>query len=114
MHSIYTFFLLGFMLLAGRVRNAAEEDLILDVIQKHFKREVKPSVLFGVKGGSGGLASEQTLNLLRSSHLPDFSHIVWTPELLRMAVLVNRAIQFDEPVLLVGNTGYVLCTCCVL
>lgn len=93
------------MLLAGRVRNIAEEDLILEVIQKHFKREVNPSVLFGLESSSGGLASEQALMLLRSSDLRDFSHIVWTPELLRMAVLVHRAIQFDEPVLLVGNTG---------
>ena len=98
------------MLLAGRVRNAAEEDLIHEVIQKHFKRDVKPELLYGMKGSSGGLASEQTLKLLRESHLPGFSHIVWTPELLRMAVLVHRAIQFDEPVLLVGNTGYVQCT----
>ena len=37
----------------------------------------------------------------------EFAHIVWTREMKRLAVLVGRAIQFSEPVLLVGETGFV-------
>ena len=93
------------MLLGGRLRNPVEEVVIQEVIQKHFKRPLTPSLLFGHDGGEGSLTSKQTLQLLKGPPPQDFSHLVWTPELLKMAVLLYRALQFDEPVLLVGNTG---------
>ena len=97
--------LLGYLLLAGRLRTSQEEATILEVIQKRFKCSLEPEKLFG---GSGGLTTRESLQLLRtSSSLDEFSHLVWTPQLLRMAVLVHRAISFDEPVLLVGHTGSV-------
>lgn len=34
-----------------------------------------------------------------------FSHIVWTEGMRRLAMLVGRALEFGEPVLLVGDTG---------
>ena len=96
----------GFMLLGGRLRTRLDEEVIQEVIQKHFKRAINPLVLFGHDGGDGSLTSSQTLQLLRQSPLHGFNHLVWIPELLKMAVLLHRALQFDEPVLLVGNTGY--------
>lgn len=93
------------MLLAGRLREDCDEKVVLDVIQKHFKRKVEPFKLFGQDGGLGSLASYDCLQLLRSPLPDEFNHLVWTTELLRMAVLAYRAISFDEPVLLVGNTG---------
>ena len=95
----------GFMLLAGRLREVGDEQVVLDVIQKHFKRRVQPLQLFGQDGGQGSLASHDCLQVLRTTLPAAFSHLVWTAELLRMAVLTYRAISFDEPVLLVGNTG---------
>ena len=100
-HKIFT----GFMLLAGRLRENSDEKLVLDVIQKHFKRKIEPCKLFGQDGGQGSLASHDCLQLLRSPLPEEFNHLVWTAELLRMAVLAYRAISFDEPILLVGNTG---------
>ena len=95
----------GFMLLAGRLRTPSEEQFIIEAIERHFKRHVDAGVLFGLSGGNGGLATRASLQLLRGP-LPDcFKHIVWTPELLRMGVLVHKALMFDEPCLLVGNTG---------
>lgn len=38
--------LLGFMLLAGRVRKPEEEVTILSTLEKHFKRKVDPEALF--------------------------------------------------------------------
>lgn len=35
----------------------------------------------------------------------EFNHIVWTYSMKRLAVLVGRALQFNEAVLLVGETG---------
>lgn len=101
------------MLLGGRLRNAEEESTVLEVIQKHFKRVVDPLKLFGLDGGVGSLASDHALQLIKSTLPADFQHLVWTDELQRMAVLVHRAIQFDEPVLLVGATGYVCCKFCL-
>lgn len=95
------------MLLAGRLRELCDEQVVLDVIQKHIKRKVQPRQLFGQDGGQGSLVSQDCLKLLQTT-LPDgFNHLVWTEELLRIAVLTYRAVSFDEPVLLVGNTGCV-------
>lgn len=93
------------MLLAGRLRDCGDEVVVMDVIQKHFKRTVNPHQLFGQDGGQGSITSHQCLSVLQTTLPEGFNHLVWTEELLRMAVLAYRAISFDEPVLLVGNTG---------
>lgn len=36
-----------------------------------------------------------------------FGHIVWTYSLTRLSVLVGQAIKYQEPVLMVGDTGLV-------
>ena len=95
------------MLLGGRLRDINECHLISEVINKHFKRDVNVEQLFGFDGSEGGVTTKEILKLLRSHSIDEFSHLVWTKELLQMAVLVCRAVQFNEPVLLVGNTGYV-------
>lgn len=95
------------MLLGGRLRDINERQLISEVINKHFKRDVNVEQLFGFDGGEGGVTIREILKLLHSHSIDEFSHLVWTKELLQMAVLVYRAVQFNEPVLLVGNTGYV-------
>ena len=93
------------MLLSGRLRNSDEIFVIKEIIEKHFKRTINQSNLFGM---GGALTTSESIRVLGSS-LPDgFEHIVWTPELMRMGVLVHRALKFQEPVLLVGNTGYVI------
>lgn len=38
--------LIGYMLLAGRVRRPEEEVTILSTLEKHFKRKVNPEALF--------------------------------------------------------------------
>ncbi len=96
------------MLLGGRLRDIGERQLISEIINKHFKRDVNVEQLFGFDGGQGGITTRKLLKLLHSHSLDEFSHLVWTNELVQMAVLVYRAVQFNEPVLLVGNTGYVL------
>lgn len=94
----------GFMLLSGRLRNEDEVLVIKEVIEKQFKRVVDPNRLFGLSSNDG-LTTSSSVDILKS-RLPDgFEHIVWTPELMRMGVLVHRAVMFQEPVLLVGNTG---------
>ena len=95
------------MLLSGRLRNKYEESVICHVIEKHFKCCINLSNLFGWDEGKGGLATIDSLNILGKPLPIGFEHIVWTPELLRMGILVHRAVKFQEPVLLVGNTGLI-------
>ena len=95
------------MLLGGRLRDPGEKQVISEVISKHFKRKISEEQLFGFNGSSGSITTQEILSSLYSHSLTEFSHLVWTDELLQMAVLVQRAKIFDEPVLLVGSTGYV-------
>ena len=97
--------LLGYMLLSGRLRVCQDQGVVQEVIQKHFKRPLDPRELFGVDGGGGSVASRACVSALRATLPAAFSHLVWTEELLKVAVLLYRCLQFDEPVLLVGNTG---------
>uniref|UniRef100_A0A8C3UQS1 Midasin n=1 Tax=Catharus ustulatus TaxID=91951 RepID=A0A8C3UQS1_CATUS len=99
----------GFMLLAGRVRKQEEVDVIQNVIEKHFKKKIHPESLF-----SGG--SVKKLLAKSSAWMSvmdrDFSHVVWTQGMRRLAILVGRALEFGEPVLLVGDTGCGKTTIC--
>ncbi|XP_066464567.1 midasin isoform X2 [Eleutherodactylus coqui] len=100
----------GFLLLAGRVRKQEEVDVILRVLKKCFKKEVVPEVLFSRE------SMQKQLERLSISGVMDqnFSHIVWTQKMRRLAVLVGRALEFGEPVLLVGDTGCGKTTICQL
>ncbi|KAE8602908.1 hypothetical protein XENTR_v10014171 [Xenopus tropicalis] len=101
----------GFMLLAGRVRKPEEEEVILKVLKKCFKKQVEPQHIF-----SRGSVQRQLDSLSVQQDIVDFrfSHIVWTQGMRRLAVLVGRALQFGEPVLLVGDTGCGKTTICQL
>jgi midasin len=86
----------GFMLLAERVRNDEERLAVRQVIEKVFKVALNPQDLY-----SAELAPEL-------KHLTDRSNaqgVVWTHAIRRLYVLVSRALQNNEPVLLVGETG---------
>nr|XP_036870003.1 midasin [Manis javanica] len=99
----------GFMLLAGRVRKQEEVNVIQEVLEKHFKKKLCPQSLF---------SKENVLKLLSklSSQISTleskFKHIVWTKDMQRLAMLVGRALEFCEPVLLVGDTGCGKTTIC--
>uniref|UniRef100_A0A8C2Y6E0 Midasin n=1 Tax=Coturnix japonica TaxID=93934 RepID=A0A8C2Y6E0_COTJA len=99
----------GFMLLAGRVRKQEEVDVIQRVIEKHFKKRIYPESLFSEESVKKLLAKSSTQITVMGK---DFKHIVWTQGMRRLAVLVGRALEFGEPVLLVGETGCGKTTIC--
>ncbi|XP_013366226.1 PREDICTED: midasin isoform X3 [Chinchilla lanigera] len=100
----------GFMLLAGRVRKEEEVDVIQEVLEKHFKKKLCPQYLFSKESVLKFLGKLSTqISALEPNK---FSHIVWTEGLRRLAVLVGRALEFGEPVLLVGDTGCGKTTVC--
>ena len=49
----------GFMLLAGRVRKPQEEQVIAEILSKHFKRTVDPLKLFSKSSEYGKEALKQ-------------------------------------------------------
>ncbi|XP_054829779.1 midasin [Eublepharis macularius] len=103
----------GFMLLAGRVRKQEEETVIQAVIEKHFKRKLNPHYLFSEESMMKQMSQfTETASPLMSVMDDQFSHVVWTRSMMRLAVLVGRALEFGEPVLLVGDTGCGKTTIC--
>ena len=96
----------GYFLLAGRCRNVQEAVIVQEVIQKHMKRKIDVNCLFG-HPSSAKLSSfsEKLLSELIRDCPDEFGHVVFTYNMRRLAVLVARALQFNEPVLLVGETG---------
>ena len=100
------FCVLGYLLLAGRVRSPAEEQVIREVLQKHLKRAVNPTHLFTLSTDTSPTTAP-LLGQVTVAPPAGFEHVVWTYSMRRMAVLVGQALKFGEPVLLVGDTGYV-------
>ncbi|KAM9316620.1 LOW QUALITY PROTEIN: midasin [Gastrophryne carolinensis] len=99
----------GFMLLAGRVRKQEELEVILKVLKICFRKDVVPHELFSKENVQKQL---QRISDKAGNLNDDFSHIVWTQGMRRLAVLVGRALEFGEPVLLVGDTGCGKTTIC--
>ncbi|XP_064216909.1 midasin isoform X1 [Aotus nancymaae] len=99
----------GYMLLAGRVRKQEEVDVIQEVLEKHFKKKLRPQSLFSKENVLKLLG---TLSTQMSTLESNFGHIVWTEGMRRLAMLVGRALEFGEPVLLVGDTGCGKTTIC--
>nr|XP_033792626.1 midasin isoform X2 [Geotrypetes seraphini] len=99
----------GFMLLAGRVRKQEEVSIIQGVLEKHFKKKLNPDYLFSDDSKRRQLSVFPTQSAVQEC---EFSHLVWTQGMRRLAVLVGRALEFGEPVLLVGDTGCGKTTIC--
>ncbi len=96
----------GYFLLAGRCRNAQETLVVQEVIEKHMKRKINVNCLFGHPSTTKlSSCSEKILSELINNCPQEFGHVVFTYNMRRLAVLVARALQFNEPILLVGETG---------
>lgn len=88
----------GYMLLAERARREDDKTVVKEVIES----------VMGVK------IDERALYSFRNPHI-DFpkylecpipsSSLIWTSAMQRLFILISRALRFNEPVLLVGETG---------
>uniref|UniRef100_A0A182WJD3 Midasin n=1 Tax=Anopheles minimus TaxID=112268 RepID=A0A182WJD3_9DIPT len=114
----------GYLVLSSKVRSSYETEIIREALFTHFRKRVEESCLFSL--------SEHTSKVTRSilervmacgaeaNETPSEERrrggegIVWTFDMRRMAVLVAKALQFNEPVLLVGPTGCGKTTICQL
>ncbi|XP_072761011.1 midasin [Anoplolepis gracilipes] len=103
----------GYLVLAAKVRRAEEADQIRQVLKKHLKKDVDPNNLFTLNDKTSPV-TRSILEEILNNKVPGFDHIVWTYHMRRMAVLIKKACQFKEPVLLVGETGGGKTTVCQL
>uniref|UniRef100_A0A1I8PDS0 Midasin n=1 Tax=Stomoxys calcitrans TaxID=35570 RepID=A0A1I8PDS0_STOCA len=102
----------GYLVLSAKVRTPIEIEIIEEALYKNFRKRIDLSRLFDA-AGDATQKSPVTRNIIEA--IQKFTHrtdIVWTRNMSRMAVLTAKALQFDEPVLLVGPTGCGKTTVC--
>ena len=92
----------GFMILAARVRNDEEVEVIREILGKIFKRTIEPDHLFSLSDQTSSITRPILQNILKTDMFP---HVAWTKDMRRLAVLLAHAWDHKEPVLLVGETG---------
>lgn len=87
----------GYMLLGERVRKKDEKLIVKDVIEKVMKVKLDMDAYY---------------EKLENKLLLNNTSVVWTKAMRRLAVLVSTAIKYNEPLLLVGETGCGKTTVC--
>ncbi|KAI7307992.1 midasin [Hortaea werneckii] len=97
----------GFMLLAERVRKAEERHALKEILEKVMSRN-GPRVVID----ESALYSQDSPEIRQFTDSSPNQGVVWTKAMRRLYVLVSRAIQNNEPVLLVGETGCGKTTVC--
>ncbi|EJD43593.1 P-loop containing nucleoside triphosphate hydrolase protein [Auricularia subglabra TFB-10046 SS5] len=91
----------GYMLLAERARRPDDKVIVKDVLESIMKVKLDDSALYGL-GGAGSQDVEMRMGITLPS---DQKRVVWTSAMQRLFVLIATALRYNEPVLLVGETG---------
>ena len=92
----------GFMILGERIRDPSEKAVILRTIEETTKTKIDLSQIYS-----------HDSCVSQNPQLKDQSHgVVWTQSMRRLLILVRRALEHNEPVLLIGETGCGKTTIC--
>jgi midasin len=89
----------GYMLLAERTRRKDDRAVVKEVIQSIMGVQINEEALYNLHQTSMDMAE------FLGAPLPSTSSLIWTEAMQRLYILVCRALKFNEPVLLVGETG---------
>lgn len=89
----------GYMLLAERARRDEDKQVVKEVIESIMKVTIDPIRLYALHESSVDLSA------YLGCAVPESSELVWTSAMRRLFTLMTRALRFNEPVLLVGETG---------
>ncbi|TFK52493.1 P-loop containing nucleoside triphosphate hydrolase protein [Heliocybe sulcata] len=89
----------GYMLLAERARRADDKAVVKEVIESVMKVKIDEQSIYDF-----GKPSVELSDYL-GCPLPSQPGLIWTGAMRRLFVLLCRALKYDEPVLLVGETG---------
>ena len=104
----------GYLLLAGRLRHCEEIAIVVHVLEKHFKRQIDQEKLFNTHLPNTINNLTEFSTPLLSGEITGMEHIYLTKSFRRLLIHVARAVEFDEPILLVGPTGSGKTTVCQL
>jgi len=97
----------GYLLLSERCRNQEERKSIQHVIERVTRKQIDAQSLY-----ENVWASVSQLPSVKKSKL--WSSTIWTHQMKRLFAVVWKALEKDEPVLLVGDTGIGKTTVCQL
>ncbi|KAI8971187.1 midasin [Trametes punicea] len=89
----------GYMLLAERARRYDDKAVVKEVIESIMKVRIDEYSLYNLR------SPKSDPEAYLGCPLPLASQVVWTSAMQRLFVLTARALRFNEPVLLVGETG---------
>ena len=89
----------GYMLLAERARRDDDKAVVKEVIETIMKVRLDESSMYDLQDPK----FDSTAFL--GCPIPSSTQVVWTAAMQRLFVLTARALRFNEPVLLVGETG---------
>jgi midasin len=89
----------GYMLLAERARREDDKVVVKEVLESIMKVRIDEHAIYDIH--SRVVDAQSFLGC----PVPIDSQVVWTSAMQRLFVLVSRALRFNEPVLLVGETG---------
>ncbi|XP_067631338.1 midasin isoform X2 [Eurosta solidaginis] len=104
----------GYLVLSSKVRTDIEIEIIEETLYKNFRKHVDCTRLFDAHSSDEACSpvTRAIINDIKTYKMR--ADIVWTRNMTRMAVLTAKALQFNEPVLLVGPTGCGKTTVCQL
>ncbi|XP_010530743.1 PREDICTED: midasin-like [Tarenaya hassleriana] len=97
----------GYYLLAERLRDDAEKQVVQEVLERHLRVALAEDVLY--KRDMFGLDKSLRLRDIMQSRA-----VTWTKNMWRLFFLIRRCYELREPVLLVGETGGGKTTICQL
>ncbi|KAG6810904.1 hypothetical protein H0H92_009865 [Tricholoma furcatifolium] len=89
----------GYMLLAERARRDDDKAAVKEVIESVMNVKIDESTMYDFRRPDIDMAS------YLGCSIPTEADVIWTSAMQRLFTLVSRALRFNEPVLLVGETG---------
>jgi midasin len=89
----------GYMLLAERARREDDKNAVKEVIESVMKVHIDEKAIYDLNNPAADFTT------LLGFPFPSSSSLVWTAAMRRLFILVSRALRFNEPILLVGETG---------
>ncbi|PWN48667.1 midasin [Violaceomyces palustris] len=97
----------GYMLIAERARRSDDRLVVKEVIEQVMRVKIDERAIYDLHGQGAAAVSERIGHEVTRSMLEAVasSRIVWTDAVQRLLCLVATALRYNEPVLLVGETG---------
>lgn len=89
----------GYMLLAERTRRAEDKAVVKEVIESVMGVRIDEDAMYNLNRPDIDMTS------FLGHPIPTSSKIIWTKAMQRLYTLVCRGLKFNEPILLVGDTG---------